>query len=134
MLLDRETAGGGAVGVGCCCCCVDETDGCVAALVCAAAAGCTGLLLLLVDQVVVRVAACGACDSRYLAVFELLSLLVLIHQLQVKLCDFALGHAKDTACVICDASELRRVKICRATDLATRALTNHHLLAQMVMS
>ena len=59
---------------------MDETNGCVAALVCATACA-TGLLgLLLVDEVVVRVATCcGASDSRYLAVLELLSLLVLIH-------------------------------------------------------
>lgn len=72
-LLGCETSSVRSVGV-------DETDGCVAALVCATACA-TGLLgLLLVDEVVIRVATCcGASDGRYLAILELLSLLVLIH-------------------------------------------------------
>ena len=46
-----------------------------------------------------------------------------IHKLEVKLSHFALGHAKDTARIIRNASELGRVK---------SALTLHYLLQVVV--
>ena len=49
-------------------------------------------------------------NHRYLAVLELLRLLMLIDELEVELGDFALGRAEDATCVVRGAPELRRIK------------------------
>ena len=51
---------------------------------------------------------------------------MLVYQLQIKFSNFPLWHAKDPACIICNASELRRVKTVLPFNDLLQVVVSHH--------
>ena len=60
-----------------------------------------------------------------MAILELL-LLVFVNQFQIKFSNFPLRHAKDPACIICNASELRGIKTVLSFYDLLQIVVSHH--------